>query len=211
MSGTATTTDDAPRTLYRPRRARLLRGKVSVTHAIGLAHPSWHLDPSCGGLDSVVEERRALREFPNAWSLAEDTDGRICRMCTLESLLHTLLRSPGRTGPAEPVAYVTFSSRPSARHTPTASGQARLRRIAKTLGLATTSTPSSGIVAHGFVAKRTIPVLETNLEIHPLPWVRRGATDDHLQCFWSLIGDHPGTVATKHRRDTWTAARLLTQ
>lgn len=209
MTGTAArTTEDTSQTPYRPRRARMLRGKVTVTYADGLARPSWHLDPACGGLDAVVEERRALREFSDAWTLAEDTDGRICRMCTLESLLRTLLRNPGQ---AEAVTYVTFSSRPSNQCAPTASGQARLRRIAKTLGLATTATPSAGIVAHGLTTKRTIAVLETNLETHPLPWVRRAVDDDHLQCFWALIGDHQGTVATKHRRDTWAAARLLTQ
>lgn len=203
---------------YRPPRARILRAAASVTYSTDLAHPSWHLDPACGGLEKVESERRGIREFSDAWALAGDTDGRICRMCTLESLLRTILRNRV----SEPLCHVTFSSMPPRRsgkrtpsrttvHGATESGEARLRRLAKTLGLATTPTPTSGLVAYGEVPVRALDALGTNLDTLTLPWVRRTPASEHIQCFWILVDDHEGPLETALRRDLWTTARLLTR
>lgn len=96
---------------YRPPRARILRRAVSVTYAGNLPHPSWHIDPLCEGLEKVKRERLHTREFADAWALGADTDGHICRMCTLESLLRTILRNTGE----QARRHVTFSSRPPVR------------------------------------------------------------------------------------------------
>lgn len=191
---------------------------MSVTYSADLPYPSWHLDPECGGLEKVESERRGTRGFADAQALADDTDGRICRMCTLESLLRTILRREHD----EPVRYVTFSSVPprhSERRVParttvhgaSESGEARLRRVAKTLGLETTPTPSSGLVAHGAVPVRALEALGTNLDTLTLPWVRRTPGSEHIQCFWILVDDQPGPLDTALRRDLWTTARLLTR
>ena len=199
---------------YRSPRVKILRGPVNVTYSSDLAHPSWHLDPACGGLEKVESERRGLREFPDAWALATDTGGRICRMCTLESLLRTILRAGGE----ESSRYVTFSSLPPASsrgssystNATTPSGEARLRRIAKSLGLETISTPFSGVVAYGTVPARAVGALGANLDTLSIPWVRRMPPSEHIQCFWLLAADHDGPLATGVRRALWTTSRLLT-
>lgn len=199
---------------YRQPRAKILRGAVNVTYSADLTHPSWHLDSECGGLEKVESERRGLREFPDARSLATDTGGRICRMCTLESLLRTILRADD----AEPSRYVTFSSLPpapsrgssSAPNLATPSGEARLRRIAKTLGLETTSTPFSGVVAYGTVPARAVGALGVNLATLSIPWVRRTPPSEHIQCFWLLAADRDRPLTIGVRRALWTTSRLLT-
>lgn len=194
---------------YRPPRARILRGPVIVTYTLNLPVPSWHLDPLCGGLEKVETERRGVREFANARAVGEDVDGRICRMCTLESLLRTLLRPVA----GEPGRYVTFSSRPPGTSSigATPSGEARLRRLAKTLGLETTSTATSGVVAYGTVPARAVDALSANLDTLTIPWVRSTPPSEHVQCFWILADDHTGPLDTALRRDLWTTARLLTR
>jgi len=193
---------------YRPPRARILRGTVIVTHTLNLSIPSWHLDPLCGGLENVETERRGVREFADAWALAEDVGGRICRMCALESLLRTIMRPVA----GEPGRYVTFSSRPPGKSSggATASGEARLRRLAKTLGLETTSTASSGVIAYGTVPARAVDALGANLDTLTIPWVRSTPPSEHVQCFWILADDHTGPLNAAVRRDLWTTARLLT-
>jgi hypothetical protein len=197
------------RTRYRPPRALILRGAVTTTYAAHLPTPSWHLDPSCGGLERVEPSQRDTREFADVWALAEDTDGRLCRMCTLESVLRTILRV-GKRAAETPTTRVTFSSRPDPFAPTTTSGEARLRRLARALHLATVNTPHSGLTAYACVPTRAITVLETNLETHPLPWVRSTPTDEHLQCFWTLLGDLGTTPEFRTRRELWTSSRLLT-
>lgn len=200
---------------HRQPRAKILRGPVNVTYSTDLTHPSWHLNPECGGLEKVKSERLGLREFPDAWALAIDTAGRICRMCTLESLLRTILRAEDK----EPSRYVTFSSLPpaasrsssSATNLATPSGEARLRRIAKTLRLETTSTPFSGVVAYGTVPARAVDALGVNLDTLSIPWVRRTPPSEHIQCFWLLAADRDRPLTTGGRRALWTTSRLLTR
>jgi len=202
---------------YRPPRARILRGPVTVTHTTGLTTPSWHVDPDCGGLERVETERRATREFPDVWTLAETPEGRICRMCTLESVLRTILRTTPRTTPRKPprdaardTVYATFSSLPPGTSgLPSTSGEARIRRLARTLRLQTVTVPGRGTVAHGRIPLRALRVLERNLVTHPLPWNRDTPADEHLQCFWVLAGDHDGTLEPRERRTLWTSARRL--
>jgi len=202
---------------YQPPPARILRKTLSVTYAGYLPRPSWHIDPLCEGLEKVKRERLHTREFADAWALGADTDGRICRMCTLESLLLTILRNTGE----QARRHVTFSSRPpvkgGARGDPwrtiygaTPSGEARLRRLAKTLGLETVATPSSGVVAYGEVPVRALDTLGANLDTLTLSWVRQTPGSEHIQCFWVLVDDQTRPLNRARRRDLWTAARLLT-
>lgn len=205
--------DTTRRRPYRPARARILRGPVPTTYSTNLTFPSWHTDPLCGGLERVERDHLDVRTFPDAASLAADDEGRICRMCTLESLLRTVLRPKS----GEPQVYVTFSSKapvsgPSRRTTPpTTSGETRLRRLAKTFTFETTTAPNSGIVAYGYVPVRALDALATNLDTLALPWVRRTPSNEHVQCFWTLVDDHDGHLDAAGRRDLWRTAGLLTR
>ena len=204
--------ENATRT-YRPRRARILRGPVSVSFARDLPTPSWHLDPACAGLEKVTAERRDERTFPDTWTLAEDTEGRLCRMCTLESVLRTLLRDiPKRAAPTTPeLVYITFSANPPhSRTTPTMSSQDRMRRLRRALKLTTIDVPGTGIVTHGHFPARLAPIIARNLTTHILPWVRRTPTDEHVHCFWILSNDLNDQSERAATRRLWTTARRLT-
>lgn len=188
----------------RRRRAGVLRGTVETLHATTYPHPTHHLDPLCPGFEKVEEERRAKCVFPDADALADDENGRLCRICTLESVLRTVLRP--RCGDA--TVFVTFSSRPPSQGRPTESGQARLRRVGKARGLGIVETTTAGTIAYGNVPTRALTVLERNVLTHQIPWMRGVPDADHLECFWTLLSDIP-EIGSRELRRAWNTAHLL--
>lgn len=182
----------------------MLRGTVETLHATTYAYPTHHLDPLCPGFEKVEEERRAKLVFPDADALADDENGRLCRICTLESVLRTILRP--RRGDA--TVFVTFSSLAPSHGRPTESGQARLRRVGKAHGLGIVETATAGTIAYGNVPARSLAVLERNVLTHRIPWMRGVPDADHLECFWTLLSD-TAKIGARELRCTWNTARLL--
>jgi hypothetical protein len=155
--------------------------------------------------------------------LADETIGRPCRMCALEAVLRTVLQ-PARVRDRRrglrfgPTQTVTFTSLPATnvdrrQSTPTPSGQARVRRLARSLGLATTELPGTGVIASGTVARRGVPVLLNNLHGCVLDGGPADAVT--LECFWTLVGDlrkrGDDTTDRELLTELWTSARLLTR
>lgn len=141
-------------------------------------------------------------------------------MCALEAVLRTTLatsRGRGRQRETLDAQLVTFTSLPAsgvARNDrpPTASGQARVRRLARSLGLITTVLPGTGVIASGPVARTGVPVLLANL--HGFALDERHLEPAAVECFWALAEDLRNVdeaTATEHVVDLWTSARLLTR
>lgn len=211
MSAHDTQLEKPPVRTGRRRRARILSGEIGTIHSVTASYPSHHLDPLCPGLERVEEERRGTRTFTDAHAMGMDDEGRICRLCTLESLLRTVLRG----GDSEPSAYVTFAST-APGSTPgsfTQSSQSRVRNVARIARLDVVQTSVAGTVVHGLVPVRSIAVLERNLRTLTLPWVRRTPSAEHVDCFWTLLADEHGEDASDPQRvrSLWRTAGLLTR
>jgi hypothetical protein len=190
----------------RRQRAHLIRGTVETIHSSTATRPTHHLDPLCPGFESVETERRETRLFDDVDDLAGDTSGRLCRICTLESVLKTVLKHRKGDRPV----FVTFASHVPGRGTPTPSGQARLRRIAKVVRLNVLETVTQGAVAYGNVPERAVDVLGPNVQTYQLPWVRTTPTREHLEYLWMLLGDlDDPAMNLRELRLIWGTARLL--
>jgi hypothetical protein len=199
---------------------RVLRDKVEVTYSNRLAVPTWHLTTRCKGLEHTPDDARAYMLFDDVDDLAQ-ADGRSCRMCALEAVLRTMLSTRPRRGRYERAparSIVTFASTPAMGVThgerrPTLSGQARVQRLAKSLSLATTHLPGTGIIAYGQVAQRGIPLLLNHLHGYVLSAEDVLPAAPSIECFWSLAGDNrPGFGADEadHASELWSSALLLT-
>lgn len=200
---------------------RVLRDKVEVTYSNRLAVPTWHLTTRCKGLEHTPDDARAHMVFDDVDDFAQ-ADGRSCRMCTLEAVLRTVLSTRNRRGASEHTpasSIVTFASTPATGMThgerrPTLSGQARVRRLARSLSLATTHLPGTGVIAYGQVAQRGIPLLLNHLHGYVLGADDVLTTAPSIECFWSLAGDNRpgfGDDETAHAHELWSSALLLTR
>jgi hypothetical protein len=198
-----------------------LRSEVEVVYSNRLIVPTWHLVDGCKGLEHTPDDARAHMVFDNVDDLAQ-ADGRSCRMCTLEAVLRTVLSTRSRRNAREHASassLVTFASTPAMGVThgerrPTTSGQARVRRLAKSLNLATTHLPGTGVIAYGQVAQRGVPSLLNHLHGYVIGDADVLPTASSIDCFWSLAGDRStgfGDDETEYARDLWSSALLLTQ
>lgn len=199
---------------------RVLRSEVEVAYSNRLLVPTWHLADGCKGLDHTPDDARAQMVFDNVDDLAQ-ADGRSCRMCTLEAVLRTVLSTRSRRADSEYMSarsIVTFASTPAMGVThgerrPTLSGQARVRRLAKSLSLATTHLPGTGIIAYGQVAQRGVPSLLNHLHGYVISDDDVLPTAPGIECFWSLAGDRSsgfGDDEIDYGRDLWSSTLLLT-
>lgn len=216
---TAAATAAAPAKAPRSRRRRVLRGQVTVHHSTRVRFPKLHVDPACEGLERTPEEARATLRFANAEDLAGFDGGRPCRMCTLEPLLRTLLTTP--TGDR---ALVTFSSQPNPLSpdgsvftytwdAATPSGEARLRRLARSADLRPVGTPWCGLVVVGLVPTTAVQALVRNLRCHVLDPSPTLPSSEAVETFWALISDAPpqldAALDQAPRLEHWRTALAL--
>ena len=199
-------------------------GEVTVRYSLRLKYPKYHLEFNCEGLDSTPIEAQGELTFPNALTLGLTTEGRPCRMCTLESTLITVL-SPAPTFSEmskEGLVFCSFTSQANPSNPDsnianfawtkaTASGEARLRRIAELCGMQTILT-SAGIAAYGLTSVEAADVVSTNLRTVIRPFDKVPSIET-IECAWSLLNDDPPEMAqylgVKNRIDAWETARLL--
>jgi hypothetical protein len=113
---------------------------------------------------------------------------------------------------------VTFSSQPAPEDpgtkvhrykwsAVTPSGEARLAKVAKRAGLATTQSPA-GLVAYGFVPLPALDALGPNLRTYAKTTVTELPTAFAVETFWALENDCPAQLGTQ-TYDPWQTALLL--
>ena len=199
-------------------------GEITVRYSLRLKYPKYHLDFKCEGLDSTPIEAQGELTFPNALALGLTTEGRPCRMCTLESTLITVLNPVPifSERSKEELIFCSFTSQANPSNPDsnianfawtkgTASGEARLRRVAEFCGMQTILT-SAGIAAYGLTSVEAADVVSMNLRavVRPFDIVPSIET---IECAWSLLNDDPPEMAqylgVKNRIDAWETARLL--
>lgn len=170
---------------------------VEVLYATNPDYPKFHLTAGCKGLgrvkihDGADDADIAAHEFTSWQQLAEHTDGRPCRVCTLEKVLDLCLQAHGTIHPdRDDARFVTFSGQPTPREhlrrykwrEVSDTGRARLQRIAQRSDLQLTHT-GVGPVAFGVLPEAVIDVLTRNLRtiVHPTHPRRFGTTPDDMQ------------------------------
>jgi hypothetical protein len=212
------------RTRVRRYSRRRIYGPVTVVFSARVKYPKFHITPECEALEATPEEARETRTFSSVTELGLSDDGRPCRICTLESVLVTVL-DPRRVHDVTRdgvKVFLSFTSQanptnPDSNITnfgwgkATASGQARVRRVALRSRLSTTST-SSGLVAYGLVSGTAAEVVAKNLRsVIRHTGVIPGA--EVLECVWVLLNDDPPELAEylgiHPNIDAWETARAL--
>jgi hypothetical protein len=227
LTGTPADGEDAavgPRTRVRRYSRRRLDGPVTVTFSARVRYPKFHITDECEALEATPEEARDIVTFDSAMDLGLSSEGRPCRICTLESVLVTVLDPRRRHDEQRDGAkvFLSFTSQANPSNPDsdivnyswakaTASGQARLRRVARRTRLATTVT-SSGIVAYGLVSEAAADVVAKNLR----SVIRHAAAvpgGEVLECLWALLNDDPPELAaylgSAPNIDAWETARAL--
>lgn len=212
------------RTRVRRYSRRKLEGPVTVTYSLRVRYPKFHISSECEALEATHEEAQRSRTFPSATDLGLSDEGRPCRICTLESVLVTVLdpRRAPEIAIEEVKVFLSFTSQanpanPDSKITnfewgkATASGQARVRRVALRSRLSRTVT-SSGLAAYGLVSTTAAEVVAKNLrsvvrDSDAVP------TAEVIECVWVLLNDDPPELAehlgTRTNIDAWETARAL--
>lgn len=193
-------------TTEKPRRysRRVLRGRIPVAWSTRVTFPKLHVDPRCEALENTPEEAVGSERM-NAREIAACEWGRPCRMCSLESVLNTLLNTPcPHDGPGDDhTRFVTFTSQSNPRspdqpggpyayqwHASTDSGRRRLLRVAAKAGLQVTHS-ACGPVAYGFVPADAVPALAQNLRTYCRDHIDEMPSADLVAYLWALLGDNP--------------------
>jgi hypothetical protein len=202
-----------------PRRR--LRGFVDVSYSARVKFPKFHLVADCEGFVSTPDEARLSRRFDTAVELGVCAEGRPCRMCTLESVLVSVLDPRPAT---ERNILVTFTSQANPRSpdasvfhfdwlSATTSGASRLHRLARRGGLAVSAT-CSGPAAFGYVSTDAAAVLKSNLRSFVIGSGQPAPQPSTVEVFWTLLGDNPPELAAAmgeiEGMDPWEVATLLT-
>lgn len=202
-----------------PRRR--LNGPIIAQFSARVNFPKYHIIDDCEGFASTPEESRIRRMFNNVVELGASGEGRPCRMCSLESVLISVLDP--RPAPQRDV-FVTFTSQANPKNQDasvfhydwlyaTDSGMRRLRRLARRGNLAVTGT-CSGPVAYGYVSSDAAHVLAANLRTMVIGSVDRIPQPPTIEVLWTLLGDNPPELAEALGSDTgldpWEVANLLT-
>lgn len=189
-------------------------GFVGTWFSATAKSPTLHRKRRCEGLErSPFPQRLWFEDFD---SYAFSSPHRPCRMCALEEVLcRTLSVHEG------PEIFVTFTSqarpvdlRRYRFDKASASGQARLRRVADKVGLETAAT-EIGPVAYGFVPQRALSVLTRNLRTIVREDILALPAPDVVEVLWGLLQMDPPELrvaaarAGSDQRDPYELARLL--
>jgi hypothetical protein len=199
---------------------RVLRGRVSTTWSTRVGYPKLHVDATCEALENTPEEARGV-ELMSALQIAGCDWGRPCRMCSLESVLNTLL-DPKHHAAGTEMTFVSFTSQSNplspdqpggpwsyAWHESTDSGKQRLVRVAQRAGLEISQT-LCGPVAYGFVPADVVGALSHNLRSLHRPEVVELPDAAVIACVWALLGDNPPEIDLDNEGlDAWDIATKL--
>lgn len=206
----------------RPRRRirRRLNGTVTVWYSMRVKYPKLHLIRDCEALTTTPDEAVGTCDYPNVFDLATTSGSRACRMCTLESVLMTVLH-PDRRRNGAPVFFTSSSQanplNPDAGLSSfnwskaTESGEARLARVARRSALPTTRT-NAGIVMWGWTDQRGAAALAANLRTVIRPDHSGDISSTIVEIAWSLLNDTPPEIHGQPEENLdplLMAARLL--
>lgn len=196
-----------------------LSGEIEVVYSNRLKFPKYHVNPDCEGASATPEEARGRKTFESATYLGLDSEGRPCRMCSLESVLRTVFAD--HPGPEK--VFVSFTAQENPRNpdvdvfsfnwsAATESGQRRVRRLARRGGLSVVRT-TAGSTAYGYVNRAVADVLAHNLRTLVRETAKEVPDAAVIECMWALLNDDPPELAEQLNRstnlDAWETARLL--